>query len=433
MRVKLQQLLPLPTDTQLKADVIKLKNGLTLIHQYLPHTSVIAVDVWVKAGGIHEPENWYGMAHFLEHMIFKGSRRIAPGEFDYLVESTGSTSNAATGHDYAHFFLSTTGQHLPVTLPYLADILLDAEIPEEEFVYERNVVLEEIRGCYDDPSWIEFQSLCETIYQVHPYRRCLLGDIDMVMQHTPNQIRCFHRTHYQPHNMTVVVVGNVDLATTLSLVEESFQDFHTLSECPPTIVEAEPPLIGIRRTELELPRIEHNTISMGWLGPGVENLEDAIALDVISVLLAGGRTSTLVKELREQKQIVLDIMSGFSLQRDSSLFTINACGEANQCLTQIEEAICEQIDRLVHRGVTHKDLERAQRILYNDFVYSTETPAQLAGLYGYYHTIAKAEMSVMYPREILRLTPEQIQRIASQYLSSERYAVTTVKPCHIEK
>ena len=402
--------------------------GLTLIHQYLPATPVVVADVWVKAGAIAEPEEWSGMAHFLEHMIFKGSRRVLPGEFDYHIENTGGVTNAATAHDYAHFFLTTAGQYLPETLPYLADILLDAVIPDEEFYRERNVVLEELRAACDDPDWLAFQALSETIYQNHSYRRSILGKEELLLRHTPNQMRCFHQTHYQPENMTVVIVGGVEEEVVLSLVEDTFSDFKVPSECPATSLEAEPPLINIRRTQIYLPRLEYARLSMGWIGPGVENLKDAFVLDLISVILASGLSSRLVRELREEKQLVLDIGSNFSLQRDSSLFTISACLEP-QNLDLVETIIRDRLWELQINPVTPRELTRYQRLLRNDYAFSTETPGQLAGLYGYYHTIANAELAVIYPQRIQEIQPEELQKIANYYLSPEHYAITVLRPC----
>jgi predicted Zn-dependent peptidase len=402
-------------------------NGLTVVHQFLPATPVVVTDVWVKAGTIAEPEGWSGMAHFLEHMIFKGSKYIAPGEFDQIIEHSGGMTNAATSHDYAHFFLTTAASYLPDTLPYLAEILLQAEIPDEEFYRERDVVLEEIRCSYDDPDWIGFQALCETIYECHPYRRPILGDEQILLQHTPNQMRCFHRTHYQPENMTVAMVGGIDKPQALDLIDQCFRDFSVRSECPSTTNEAEPPLIGIRRTEMELPRIEQARLSFGWIGPGIEQVGDAFALDLLSVILASGRTSRLVRELREEKQLVLDVGSSFSLQRESSLFTINAWLET-EYLPEVEEIIRQKIFDLQHQSISIGEVERAKRVLCNDYIFSTESPGQLAGLYGYYQTIAEAKLATAYPRAIARFCPEKLKMIANQYLSPDRYAITVIKP-----
>jgi len=147
------------SDYNFPGQVVTLDQGLTLIHQYLPQISVAVVDVWVRAGAIAEPREWHGMAHFLEHMIFKGTKKIAPGMFDQMIEHKGGTANAATSHDYAHFFLTMAPRYLADTLPYLAEILLQADIPEEEFDRERDVVLEEIRASYDNPNCLAFQNL----------------------------------------------------------------------------------------------------------------------------------------------------------------------------------------------------------------------------------------------------------------------------------
>lgn len=410
------------------ANVFKFSNGLTLIHQYLPATPVVVADVWVRAGAIAEPQHWEGMAHFLEHMIFKGTKRLFPGEFDQIIENTGGVSNAATSHDYAHFVLTTAAQYLPETLPHLADLLLHAEITDEEFYRERDVVLEEIRGCYDNPDWIGFLALCETIYQSHPYKRSVLGEEAQIIRHTPNQMRCFHQTYYQPENMTVVIVGGVEQDTALNLVSKCFADFNVRSECPPTFLDAEPPLIDIRSSYMYVPRMEQARLSMGWVGPGVEQLEDAFGLDLLSVVLASGQTSRLVRELREEKQLVWDVFSEFSLQKDSSLFTISAWLEPEH-KERVEESIRKEILQLQTTPVQATELARFKRILCNDYIFSTETPGQLAGLYGYYNTIAEAELSMIYPARIQQLDSLELMRIASQYLSPERYARTILEPC----
>ena len=410
------------------AKIIKLANGLSVIHQYLPATPVAVADVWIRAGATVEPETWSGMAHFLEHMVFKGTKRIAPGELDCVIENTGGFTNAATSHDYTRFFLTTAAQYLPDTLPYLGEILLQATIPDQEFDRERQVVLEEIRSSYDDPDWIAFQALSEAIYQNHPYKRAILGEEPLLLQHTPNQMRCFHKTYYQPENMAVILVGGIEQEKALSLVNEAFSNFSVPSECPLTPADAEPPLIGVRRADLYLPRLEQSRLLMGWIGPGVENLEAAISLDILSVILASGRTSRLVHQLREEKRLVLDIGSNFSLQKDSSLFTISAWLD-RQHLPAVENMIREAIYEIQTLPVREIELIKCQRALCNDYIFSTETPSQLAGLYGYYQTIAKPELSTQYPQIVSRLSAQDLQRCASQYLSPEHYAIAVLRSC----
>jgi zinc protease len=408
--------------------MIAFSNGLTLVHQHIPSSSVVVADVWINAGVTTEPKSWSGISHFLEHMIFKGTKNILPGDFDYVVESTGGLANAATSYDYTHFFLTTASQYLPHTLPYLAEILLQAEIPYEEFYIERDVVLEEIRSSYDDYDWMIHQSIANNIYQRHPYGRSVLGEESLLLQNTPNQMRCYHKTYYQPENMTVVLVGDIDQDTSISLVENCFQNFSVRSECPIVSFDSEPPIINLRRQELFLPRLEQPRLVMGWMGPGIENLEGAIALDMLSIILTGGRTSRLVRKLREEEHLLLDISCDFSLQKHSSLFTIYAY-LSGENLEQIETIIRENIYKLQKEPITAHELKTCQRHLCHDYIFSTETPEQLAGLYGYYQILQKADLALQYPYIVQQLTVEKLQSYASQYLSPEYYAVCQVKSC----
>ncbi|MEL6929286.1 MAG: pitrilysin family protein [Cyanobacteria bacterium J06600_6] len=413
--------------TEFNASTFKLSNGLTVIHQYLPAATVVVSDIWVKAGAIAEPETWSGMAHFLEHMIFKGSPNVMVGEFDWLIENTGGVANAATSYDYAHFYLTTAASHFDQTLPCLADILLRATIPDDEFIREREVVIEEILSSYDDPDYLGYQALCQNAYQHHPYRRSILGEQELLLEHTPNQMRCFHRTHYQPENMTIIVVGGIEQSQALSLVHENFSDFCVRSECPPIQIENEPPVTSIRRQELHLPRIEQSRLLMAWICPGSADLESAIALDLIALILTGGRSSGLTRELREERQLVMDIDCSLSLQKDSSLFSIGALLDIEH-LAMVESMIGDRLNQLHHQLIPAQEINNAKRQLINDYIFSTETPSQLASVYGFYNIVATAAHSAMYPQIIESLQPEQLQAIARKYLSPEHYAVTILKP-----
>ena len=409
--------------------VFTLDNGLTFIHQEIPDTPVVVADVWVRAGTRLEPSPWFGMAHFLEHMIFKGTANLPPGVFDQKIENRGGVANAVTSYDYAHYSLTTAVAFIEEILPCLAELLQNAAIPEDEFRRERDVVLEEIRSCQDDPDWIGFQALLQSIYQHHPYGRSVLGTERELMQHSPEEMRCFHRTYYQPENITVVIVGGISQEVALELVSRNFNSFgDRCCECPLTEEVARPIIAGIRRQQLELPRLEQARLLMAWTGPGVEQLRSAYGLDLLSVLLAEGRTSRLVRDLREEQQLVQGICSNFSLQKDASLFTITAWLEPEN-LERVESLIRLHLEDLLTNGISPQELTRCQRLLCNDFAFSTETPNQLAGLYGYYNTIAEVELAMTYSEKIQSYDAQQLQKLAQEHLSPNHYAVTVLKPC----
>ena len=426
---------PVLSQSFFPANVVTLDNGLTIIHQHTPATPVTAVDVWVKAGTLAEPDEWSGMAHFLEHMIFKGTERLPPGAFDLAIERRGGVTNAATSYDYAHYFITTAAQHLAETLPYLADLLLHAAIPDNEFGRERQVVLEEIHQAQDDPDWLTFQSLNEMVYQRHPYGRSILGTAETLMARSPAEMRQFHAHHYQPEKMTVVVVGDIPQDRAIDLVSKTFQPFPVLTSCPLSIPEAEPPITTIRRQELYLPRLEQARLLMAWIGPGVdcqsqdldEQLQATFGLDLLSVVLAEGRTSRLVRELREERHLVQAIGSSFSLQRESGLFTISAWLEPEN-LERVEAIICDRVSQLSATPISEAELSRCKRLLCNDYAFSTETPCQLAGLYGYYSILANPQIATSYPQRLQAIQATDLQRLANRYLSPYHYAATVGKP-----
>nr|MCU0553099.1 insulinase family protein [Leptolyngbya sp. Prado105] len=432
------------------ATVHRFENGLTLIHHDLPTTGVSAIDVWVNAGSMVEPDEWSGMAHFLEHMIFKGTEKIAPGEFDHAIENRGGMTNAATSYDYAHFYMTTAAQDFAATLPYLGELLLNAAIPDAEFEREREVVLEEISQTYDNPDAIAFQFLCELVYQRHPYGRPILGTEESLMPRTAEEMRSFHRTHYQPENMTVVVTGDIRLDDAKQQVERAFHPFPQPSiPCQIHHTEAEPPITSIRREEVELPRLEQSRLLMAWMAPGVETqawqndetlpwkrfeqsnqqdpLKAACGLDLLSAVLGAGRTSRLVQELREERHLVQGIDCSFSLQRDSSLFTIAAWLD-DKDLQRVEALICDRLSQLMTTPISQAELDRAKRLLCNDYAFSIETPGQLAGLYGYYHVVAELEAAIAYPHWIQSFSAEDLRDLASHYLSPYHYAAIVVRP-----
>lgn len=381
----------------------------------------------MRAGATLEPEPWFGMAHFLEHMIFKGTATLAPGVFDHNIEIRGGVSNAATSYDYAHYSLTTAAPYLAETLPHLGELLLNAAIPDDEFIRERDVVLEEIRSYNDDPDWIGFQVLLQSIYQRHPYGRSVLGTQKDLMQLSPEDMRCFHRAHYQPENMTVVIVGGVEQDIALELVNRSFTEFPERAKCPQSKKVSQPAITDICRHQMYLPRLEQGRLLMSWKAPGIEQLRTGYGLDVLAVLLGEGRTSRLVRDLREERQLVQGICCNFSMQRESSLFTITAWLEP-EYLEQVEFLICTHLDNLQNTEIKEHELVRARRLLCNDYAFSTETPNQLTGLYGYYNTLAKAEVAVTYPQQIRSFETPELQQLAQQYLSPQNYAVTVLKP-----
>ncbi len=420
----------------LGATFLELDNGLTLIHQEIPATSVVSVDVWVQAGTMTEPEECSGIAHFLEHMIFKGTENILPGEFDCLIELQGGVANAATSHDYAHYTFTTASGSFDSTLPYLAEMLLDASIPDDQFAQEQLVVLEEMRQSQDDPDWLAFQNLMQTAYSNHPYKRSVLGSEETILSLTPDQMRRFHRNRYRPDLITVVVVGAIAQQEAIDVVSAAFScsNTHTAdrkAEFSAIRSATLPTLSSIRRHQDYLPRLQHSRMTMAWMGPCVDHLEDALQLELVSAILAEGRTSRLVKALREDLGWVHDICSGFTLQREPGLFTVGAYLDA-QYLEPVEHKVLEQIYQITTTPVSLAELQRAKRSLCNSFAFAVESPDRLASFLGYHGLLGCqslcSDWSYLYASTIEKVQPQDLLTLAQKYLSPEKYAIASLVP-----
>lgn len=408
-------------------EIWHLENGLRVVYRHVPASPAVTMDVWVKAGAAVEPIAWDGMAHFLEHMIFKGTKRLGPGDFDRAIESRGGATNAATSHDYAHYFVTTAVEHAEATLPCLAELLLNAAIPDEEFELERSVVLEEIRQAYDSPDWVGFQMLLSRVYPDHAYGRSILGSEESLMARSPAEMRRFHACHYQPQNLVVALVGGLPPDRARRLMESAFADFAPPQTCPPLPTSSTPPIQAVDRQELHRPYLEQARLMMAWPGPSLGHIEDTYALDVLATLLGVGRTSRLVSDLREQRQWVLAIDCEASPQRDASLLTIGAWLDERD-VGVVESLICEHLVALRDRPVSISELNRAKQLLCSDYIFSTETPNQLASLYGYYGLLDHLPEATAYPDRIRAVGPTDIRRVAEQYLSPDRYAMVTLVP-----
>nr|WP_242018332.1 pitrilysin family protein [Pseudanabaena sp. FACHB-1998] len=410
-------------------------NGITLVHQEVPTAAVASVDVWVKAGTTSDPEKAIGMAHFLEHMIFKGTEFIAPSEFDRVIESEGGVSNAATSLDYVHYSFTVDANRFAITLPYLAQMLLQAKIDEYELEQERLVVLEELRQSLDDPDCFAYQHLMQTAYGDHPYSRTVLGNEEVISQITADQMRAYHRTYYRPENMTVAIAGAVtreeairivDTAFTSDTFSRNFLDDRSSHVNQPIAIKP-----AMKRDQVKLPRVQQSRLTVAWLGASVADLEDAIQLELVSTILTEGRSARLVRDLLEESDLVQDLAGSFSMQQESALFSISTYLDAEN-LEIVEQRIMQQVQDLHLHPISEAELNKAKRSLCNHFTFALESPSQLASFLGYHSLLGCEELCTdwtnAYCDIIRKVQPLDLQKLVQKYLSLESYIVTSVIP-----
>lgn len=408
----------------------RLPNGLTIIAEQMP-IEAVNLSLWVNVGSAVESDAINGMAHFLEHMVFKGTQRLCSGEFERLIEERGAITNAATSQDYTHYYITTAPKDFAQLAPLQIDVVLNCMIPDDGFERERLVVLEEIRRSEDNPRRRTFQRAMQTAFEQLPYRRPVIGPSEVISQLTPQQMRDFHQTWYQPQSMTVVAVGNLPVEELIEIVTDGFIQAHTshstLQASRPSII-SESPFIEIVRREYVDQSLQQARLVMVWRVPGLMQIEQTYALDVLAAILGHGRTSRLVRELREEKGLVSQISVSNMTQQLQGTFYVSAALPVEN-IPVVEAAIAQHIQTIQTQPVQASEIARIRTQVANRFIFGNETPSDRASLYGYYHSmIGDLEPAFDYPTKIQTVDATDILAAAQQHLSAKAYGVVMFKP-----
>ncbi|MBD2605134.1 insulinase family protein [Scytonema hofmannii FACHB-248] len=405
-----------------------LPNGLTIVAEQMP-IEAVNLNLWVKVGSAVESDAINGMAHFLEHMIFKGSERLSSGEFERQIEERGAVTNAATSQDYTHYYVTTAPKDFADLAPLQIDIVTNASIPDEAFERERLVVLEEIRRSDDNPRRRTFQRAMETAFDKLPYRRSVLGPETVISQLKAQQMRDFHAMWYQPQSMTAAVVGNLPVEELIEIVAGGFTAKGRIT--PPEQhleITQELPFTEIVRQEYVDESLTQARLVMIWRVPGLIKLNETYALDVLAGILGHGRTSRLVRDLREERGLVSSVSVSNMTHRLQGTFYISVhCAVEN--LPAVESAIAQHISRLQTEIIAESEIERVRKRVANRFIFGNETPSDRAGLYGYYQSmVGDLEPAFDYPNHIQAQNATDLMQASQKYLSPDAYGVVVMKP-----
>lgn len=417
---------------QLNAPTIhQLSNGLTIIAEQMP-VEAINLNVWLDVGSAKESDEINGMAHFLEHMVFKGTPKLKIGEFEELIESRGAVTNAATSQDYTHYYITTAPQDFAELAPLQLDVVLNPSLENEAFEREKLVVLEEIRRSEDSPHRRTFYQAMETCFESLPYRRRVLGPSEVITNLRSQQMKDFHGTWYQPESMTAAVVGNLPVEKLIEIVSDSFAR-HYSNESPEARAKVpqyslESPFSEIVRQESTDDTLQQARIVMMWRVPGMVNLAQTYALDILAVILGQGRVSRLFRDLREERGLVTQIGVSNMTQTQQGVFYISA-QLPTENITEVEKLIREQIRTIQTELVAQKDLNRIRKQVANRFIFANEKPSDRANLYGYYYSqLQDLAPALNYPQLIQSIAAEDLQIAAQKYLNPDAYGIVVMKP-----
>lgn len=413
----------------------RLANGLTIIAEQMP-TAAVNLNIWLRVGSRVESDAINGMAHFLEHMIFKGTPQLLCGEFERLIEERGAITNAATSQDYTHYYITTAPKDFAKLAPLQVELLLNANLHDGDFERERPIILEEIRRSEDNPRRRVFQHSMALNFEQLPYRRPVLGPTSVIENLSAKQMRDFHWRWYQPQNMTAVVVGDLPAEQLITVVEQSFEQAlaHRRQESLTGPLEGVPvstpeaPFESIARVDYTDPTLQQARLVLSWRVPGLRQLSETYALDVVASILGQGRTARLVQDLRETRALVNNISTSNITYGEQGVFYISA-NLAIEQLDNVEAAVLEHVQRLHEELVSDAELSRVRTQVANRYVFGNETSSDRANMYGYYHAMTgDIDNALNYPNAIKTVDAETVQAAVQRYLPIDAYGVLRLRP-----
>ena len=425
-------LITLTARAELPTHEFQLDNGLDVLVREDHRAPVITVMVWFKAGSIDEAPYETGLAHVLEHMMFKGSERLGAGEFSRLVARYGGSDNAFTSYDFTAYFQQYEASRLPLALELEAERLKNLKIDDESFRRELQVVMEERRQRTDDKptalAWEKFQAVARpgTGY-AHP----IIGWRDQLAQLQPQQARDWYERFYVPGNATLVIAGDVTPEQVRPLVEKFFADLPR-GETPPRPETTLNPPPGERRMTLRLP-VRVPALYMSYNVPSLttaDHQDDFYALTMLGGVLDGGISARMESNLVRGQRLAAGLGAGYDgLQRGNGTFTITATPNPEVSLDELEAAIKAEIEKIAEQPPSEAEMDRVRAGVLAEQIYQRDSVMGQAMELGTLSVLGLDwRLAGQFDDNLEAVTPEQVQQAARDWLVAERSAVAHVIP-----
>ena len=404
--------------------VQKLPNGQTVVVYPIKDNPIVTIDTWIKTGSVNETDTNNGVAHFLEHLFFKGTKAHPTGDMDRILESKGAIVNAATSKDFTHYYITIPSEYFDTALDLHSDMLLNPQIPRKELEKERKVVLEEIAKDGNTPSKKVYDNLNDLMYSKHPYKRKVIGTSDIIGTIRREEIIEYFNNYYAPSNMVTLVVGNVEPEKAVSKIQQSFNQ--TYKKPIKNTFKKEAPLTSQKR-KIDYTDTQSGYMMIGFRGVDISNNE-TFALDVLAEILGGGKSSRLYRDIKEQKGLAYSISASNGSYRDDGIFYIstNFIPASQQ---KLEKAIFDEISNLQKYGITDEELQRAKNIIVQDTYYARESTSNISNELGYIMALTNSStLYDTYVDNINKVTSQDVLAVARKFLGVNKSAVSIVLP-----
>jgi zinc protease len=401
-----------------------LPNGLTVLLKQDRSTPLVAVNVWFGVGSVHESEEMNGLAHFQEHMVFKGTRKYGVGEIARLVKAAGGNLNAGTSYSYTMYHVVLPADSFDTALEVQADAVMNSTFDPDEFQKERLVVIDEARMYDDRPESFTFYRTMELGFRRHNYRRPIAGYQPIVEKITREQLLEFYGNYYRPANAVLVVVGDVDPDAAFERIAQVYGSWESrevrFGESP-----EEPPQETLRFRSYTA-TIDHGYLSAGFHVPNILHA-DCPALEMISELLSSGRSSRLYRTVLEEKRLVTSVGTAVLTEKWPGFLLLTASMPPTKWMAAAE-AIFAEVERFKAEPVPETELEKARRQLERDLYANLETMEGQASDLGYYQLLGDYMLADRHRDAIRAVRPAQIMEVAHKYLHPKNLSVVSYLP-----
>jgi zinc protease len=402
-----------------------LQNGLEVVVIPDHRTPVVTHMIWYKVGSADETPGKSGLAHFLEHLMFKGTARNPAGRFSQTLATIGGQENAFTTADYTAYFQRIAKKYLPLVMEFEADRMTGLVLTDDNVLPERDVVLEEFNmRVANSPDARIGEQVAAALYLNHPYGRPVIGWRQEIEKLNREDALAFYRRFYTPNNAVVVIAGDVTGDEVKALAEKTYAKVERVAEVPPRIRPQEPIPVAVRQLTMADARVAQPSLQRSYLVPSVNtaNPGEAEALDILAQVLGGGETSRLYRALVVDQHIATSAGGWYQgTALDESRFGVYGSPMPGVTFETLEAAIDAVIAKVADSGITPAEFERAKTRLIADAVYAADNQVTMARWYGAALTSGGSVEKVRSWTERLRaVTLEGVQNAARTWLDKRR-------------
>ena len=410
----------------------ELPNGLKVLVKSDHRAPVVVCMLWYRVGSMDETSGTTGVAHVLEHMLFKGTRKVPAGEFSRIISEAGGRDNAFTSRDYTGYFQTLHKSQLGLALELEADRMVNAVLSPEEFAKEIRVVMEERRWRTDDrPRALVYEQLNAAAFKAHPYRNPVIGWMDDLQNMTVEDARAFYERWYAPNNATLVIVGDVKPEEVMKLARRHFGPLERKT-LPPRRITEEPPQLGPLQLTVRAPA-ELPYVLMAFRAPALrdpENEWEPYALEMLANVLDGNEAARLNRILVREQRIASSASAGYDgVNRGPGMFLLSGTPTPGTTAVELERALRAEVAKLVAEGVTEEELQRvksqviASRVYERDSMFFQARQIGAVEMAGLPHTLID-----LFVEKLKTVTAEQVVAVAQKYLVDDTLTVAYLDP-----